>query len=502
MNRTKIGVVSAVVVVAEALIVGVLTMIRTKYVLIGYGTNINGVMQLATQLTAYMLLFESGMTAAYQYNMYKPLIDRDKNKITALFKGMKYDFKYISLKMAICVIVVALFYSVILKNRGVTYIQAASLLFIMGMRIVAPYFFTVPLRTLLIVNERKYLTDVIETIKNTISLIIEVLLIKYTSLPLAIILSIFIILTYMCRIPYQHFVRKYYGAFSNKVSEDRSPKTMTNDILVHRIAGMINSNTDSVLLSLFKNLGLNSVTIYSSFNTLISYPVTLVTRIVDSLRASVAIKIYEDLEHSYDYYRELMVFSKVCCLIVFPIFITQANDFVSLWIGKEYNVRQIDLILFSLTGAHQILMPSIYAVRDAKGLYKESKKYSLYQAAANIIISLALIIPFGITGVLLGTVISDWIILEPFNIYLTFKKVFNKKFDMTLDYLGLLLMFALLSFLGDGLNIFFSRYALSWSVLFLKALLSTVVVSLISVMYLLFTDCYSKNFFRRFVHRR
>ena len=59
MNRTRIGIVSTIVIVIEAVLIGALTMIRTKYILEGYGTNINGVIQLANQLTAYMLLFES-----------------------------------------------------------------------------------------------------------------------------------------------------------------------------------------------------------------------------------------------------------------------------------------------------------------------------------------------------------------------------------------------------------------------------------------------------------
>ena len=441
MKRTKIGLLSAIIILIEALIIGVLTMLRTKIILDYYGTNINGVIQLATQLTAYMLLFESGMTAAYQYNLYKPVIQCDKIKISQLYGGMSKDFFKISLKMSACVVFVSVFYSFILKNRGVSYFEAVSLLSVMGIRIVAPYFFTVPLRTLIIVKERKYVTDIVETIKNIFVLIIEILLIIYSSFSLFIILSIQIIICFFTRYVYVLIVRKYFGEVMNYEKIDRTPSKMTKDILIHRISGMINSNTDSVLLSFFKEMGLNSVTIYSSFSTLINYPIILVIRLIDGLRASIAIKILENPRESYFYFREIYSFSKICALTVLPVFISQANSFVSLWIGRQYTIKFIDLILFSIAALHQIMIPSIYATRDALGLYKESKKFSILQAVTNFIFSLILIKPFGITGILFGTVISDWLILEPMNIKLIFRLIFKKKFDMYSDYLFFIITF-------------------------------------------------------------
>ena len=183
MKRTRIGIISAITVIIEAIVLGALTLLRTRYILFQYGTNINGVIQLATQLTAYMLLFESGMTAAYQFNLYKPLLKGDNKSVSSLYKGMISDFKTIAAKMVLTALAVAFAYSLVLQNRGVTYFEAVSLLAIMGIRIVAPYIFTVPLRTLIIVKERKYITDIVETVKNALSLLIEIILIKNTQIP-------------------------------------------------------------------------------------------------------------------------------------------------------------------------------------------------------------------------------------------------------------------------------------------------------------------------------
>ncbi len=497
MKRTKIGLISAVIIVIEALIIGVLTMIRTKIVLDYYGTNINGVMQLATQLTAYMLLFESGMTAAYQYNLYKPVLQNDNKKIGQLFGGMTKDFSIISVKMVICIISVSILYSYILQNRGVSYFEAASLLGVMGIRIVAPYFFTVPLRTMMIVKERKYITDIIETVKNVIALMTEILLIIYSSFPLFIILSVQVIICFFTRYIYKIIVKKYFGEIKAYKENDRTPSNMTKDIFIHRISGMINNNTDSILLSFFKELGLNSVTIYSSFSTLVSYPVMLVIRLIDSLRASIAIKILENPKEAYYYFREIHSFSKICALMILPVFISQANSFVSLWIGKQYTIQFINLFLFSLIALHQIMIPVIYAIRDALGLYKESKKISILQAIVNFIFSLILIKPFGITGILFGTVISDWVILEPMNIKLLFKLVFKKKFDMIIDYL----IFVIILVTSIIICIICRDYILSdfshWGSFFINS----IIVIIINICFIIIAMWISDPYFRYFVQR-
>lgn len=502
MNRTRIGIVSTIVIVIEAVLIGALTMIRTKYILEGYGTNINGVIQLANQLTAYMLLFESGMTAAYQYNLYTPLIENDNNKISGLYKGMIYDFRIIAIKMLICVLGVSFIYSLVLQNRGVTYAEAVALLSVMGIRLVSPYLFTVPLRTMIIVKERKYITDMVETIKNVTALILEIILIKNTSIPLFWILMIQVVLCYCTRHIYRWLLFRYYGDQINEGSEmDRSPKKMTSDILVHRVSGLINSNTDSVLLSMFKDLGLSSVTIYTTFSTIITYPISLVTRIVDSMRATLALKINSNGKESYSYYREMLAFSKICVLIIIPVYISQVNDFVSLWIGKEYTVNSINTILFGLTAMHQILIPTIYATRDAFGLYKESKKYSLAQAIVNMSVSLILIKWLGITGVLIGTVVSDWLVIEPLNIRLIFKKVFSKKFDMLFDYIMLFVMIFLTGSICGWLNRTINYNHQGWSTFIIKTIVVTIASTCISGVFLYLTDYGFRKLLGRFIHR-
>ena len=163
MSRTRLGIKSSFILAIEAILIGVLTIARTKSIIDTFGTNVNAIVQLAVQFSAYLLLFESGMTAAYQYNMYRPLIDKNYKKISALYNGLKFNMKTITINMFILGVIISIIYPYMLTEKGISYINVVSILIVMSLRIICPYILTLPMRTLLIVKEKKYITDIINT---------------------------------------------------------------------------------------------------------------------------------------------------------------------------------------------------------------------------------------------------------------------------------------------------------------------------------------------------
>ena len=72
VNKTTLGVKTAVTVIITSLIQGVLTFVRTRTLILTYGDDINGVIQVALQMSAYLTLIQNGMSAAYRFKMYRP----------------------------------------------------------------------------------------------------------------------------------------------------------------------------------------------------------------------------------------------------------------------------------------------------------------------------------------------------------------------------------------------------------------------------------------------
>ena len=53
-------------------IYAILMMIRTKFIIQWFGSEINAISQSAQQIFQYFILFESGMAEAYLYKMFEP----------------------------------------------------------------------------------------------------------------------------------------------------------------------------------------------------------------------------------------------------------------------------------------------------------------------------------------------------------------------------------------------------------------------------------------------
>lgn len=426
MSKTKMGVKTASSVIFIALIQGILSFYRLSVLLGTYGDNVNGVVQAALQMSAYLILFQTGMSAAYQYHMYAPFSGGDFPKISALFTGLQRSMLRVTGKMLLVAVAVIPVYSALLLRQGVQYWDTLLILAAIGIRISAPFFYTLPERCLIELKEKKYIVVTVEGAKDILTLVAEILLIRFTPLPLPLILCVNLVFLALSKIVYRRLIRKLYGpAFSLTAAPEFVASRMTKAVYVHQVSSIVTSNTDNVVLSLLS--ALKNVTIYSAFSTLISYPNTVIYRIIEGMRATLALKITRGDEDSYSAFKQLLAFSFFCICTMIPVFLLLANPFVELWIGGEYQIPPLPLVMFGLVLADYLFMPVIYAARDARGLYAESKKFTIAQAAVNLVISVALAIPFGITGVLAGTVAASYFVLQPGNFRLVYRSVFSRR---------------------------------------------------------------------------
>ncbi len=422
----KIGVKTAVSVIAIALLQGALSFYRVSVLIGAYGDKINGIVQVALQLSAYLVLFQSGMTAAYQFKMYEPLSQAAYGRVSSLFSGLQRSMRRVTVKMLLVSLVIIPVYSALLLNQGVAYLDTLLILLVIGLRICAPYFYTLPERTLIDIKEKKYAVNIAEGVKDIVTLLTEILLIRFTALPLPLILCVNFIYIAVTKRIYIRMIKKFYGHdFKLRAEPEYSPPAMTRAVYVHQISSIATSNTNNVVLSLLNSL--KSVTVYSAFSTVISYPVVVVSRIIEGMRASLALKITRNDEDSFSAFRELMAFSLCCACVIVPVFLQMANPFVALWIGPQYEIPAVPLVLFGLALADGFFMPVIYAARDARGLYRESQNFTVVQAVINVVLSVGLAIPFGITGVLLGSFAASYLVLLPGNFRLVYRTVFKKE---------------------------------------------------------------------------
>lgn len=500
LSKTKMGAKTASSVIFIALIQGILSFYRINVLLGAYGDNINGVVQAALQMSAYLILFQTGMSAAYQYHMYAPLSSGEFPRISSLFTGLQKSMLRVTGKMLLVAVAVIPVYSALLLKQGVQYWDTLLILAAIGLRISAPFFFTLPERCLIEIKEKKYVVIIVEGAKDITTLVAEILLIRFTPLPLPLILCINLIFLGLSKLVYRRLITKLYGpSFDLNAAPEYVASRMTKAVYAHQISSMVTSNTDNVVLSLLSSL--RNVTIYSAFATLISYPNVVIFRIIEGMRATLALKITRNDADSYSAFKQLLAFSFFCICVTVPVFLQLANPFVALWIGTDYLIPALQLVLFSLILTDILFMPVVYAARDAKGLYPESRKFTIAQAVVNLVVSVALAVPLGITGVLAGTIAASYFVLQPGNFRLVYRQVFDRRMTIYGE-LAIVAVLCVVSYFGSGFVLHLLSLGAGWLSLAKSAAVCAAIAAAVAFTGLWLTNQGFRMLTKRFLHRR
>lgn len=492
MNRTKAAMKGGSIIAVIMFLTAILSFWRTKLIIQVYGVEINSVSHIASQIFTYMILFESGIGAAYLYNMYQPFAEKNQDKVSALYNGLNNSLKKIAIKMIIAIIVIAFIYPLFMANNSLTYLKIVLIIILMGLRAVYPYYFTLAKKNILFAQEKQYKTVLIDGLINSITLIFEIYIFTFFQLDIAVVLAIDLIFCFLSNYIYSAILSKdYHYLINNKIEPSYEAKNMTKDILVHQICTLANTHIDTIILS-FVNLF--SVTVYSAYNSIMSYPDSLISQLVSNLRASLGLKMASKDKNTYEVFSQIMSLNLYISGIVTLTFLTMVNKFIELWLGSEFLLDNLTVILFALILFRRLISNTIIIARDGKGLYKESKNYTLITSISNLLISLLLVRLLGIKGVLLGTIITSYFIMDIGNYYLVYCKIFEKKliiyFKLLVVAIGIVCSYIISIFIFNFLVFFIE---VTWINFIVQTLIS-VLVSLIIIFILLWI--FDKSFIR------
>lgn len=411
----------------------VLLMIRTKMLIAHYGGEVNAVFQTSNQIFAYFILFESGMSAAYQFKLYGPVNDKDGRRIASLFIGLKKSMKKIAVKMMVILVVVSLVYPFIMNRVSLSFFKTGLMLLLLGFRFIIPYAVSVASKTLLNVYDYKYIIDNIDSLGYMAITFLEVFIMERVHCSVFDVLIAGCIGNILIGLVYTCVVRKLCDEACGKAAvPDYEPEEMTGDILFHQVTGLLNSNIDTIILSIF-NIML--VTPYHAYYSTMNYFSQVVNKINENYRTKIGMKIKRHDRDLHSYFQMLMAFHMAAAIVSMAVFVLNINDFISLWIGKEFLLSNTCVILLALYLMLRMTINIIFLVRDGAGLYKESKWFSFREGIVNLLLSVILVQFWGIEGILFATVFATYTMLVPGNAKLAYRRVMEKRNTLWGDYL-------------------------------------------------------------------
>lgn len=382
----------------------IFSLIISKAMIKGYGSNINGLFSLITQVFTYIALLEAGIGNATQQLYFEAVAKENTSKLNSIFVSSKKSYLKTSYLYFIFAITISFFIPYMGKSN-LNYISVLLLSILQGVSGILTFVFLSSYKNLMISSGRYKISNIFNTIAYVIIVILKILAIcaKLNIIYIQIAQILGTLLEIVITIKY---CKKKYEWLNNS-SKDIIKLNQRKAFLVHEISGAVFSSTDIIILSLL--CGLEAASIYSVYNIIYS----AISAVAAVISTSMIYQIgYEFNKNHEKYYMLHDKFESMYISTVFAIVTTATVlclDFIKIYTMGINDVNYTDAFLPILFALIQILTcgRSISnRVIGIAGHAKETQNRSIIETIINIICSVILTIKFGIYGVLLGTVIA------------------------------------------------------------------------------------------------
>ncbi|SFE64606.1 Membrane protein involved in the export of O-antigen and teichoic acid [Peptostreptococcaceae bacterium pGA-8] len=276
-------------------------------------------------------------------------------------------------------------------------------------------------------------------------------------------------------------------------------KKNTGAMVFHKIGTIVVFATDNLIISKF--IGLVTVGIYANYFTITGAVTTFISKFFNSIAASIGNLAVEEGTEVQEkvFFRVLFVnfaLYNVACCCLFNLL----NPFIkNIWLNERYVFSTFVVLLLILKVFIVGMRGSAQTFKNAKGLYWYNRYMPIYESLINLVASLILVKYMGISGVILGTIISSiftFVWIEP---YVLYKYGFNKKANKYFKKYGMYyLIFAICMLASFSIN---KMILIGGLIGFLIMILISTTVPII-IMWLSLKDTDEFRYFKNVITRK
>lgn len=374
-----------------------------RIILINFGSGVNGLVTSLTQFLSYISLIEGGITGVVMANLYKPLIEKNENKVNSVVVASEKFFKQIGYIYIVYTIVLSILYPVLLHNEF-GFFYTLSLTLILAVNGIIQYLFSATYRTLLSADKKVYIVSFTQS-----ALVVANIILVYLSTiiyPSIHVLKGITAAVYLLQpVIFGRFTKKYYVIDRNVEPDAELLSKRWNGYAIN-FAAFIHQCTDVSILTIFSSLQMVSIYgVYALVTTGIKQLVMSITNGINPTLGQVYAKgDTDDLNNKLDLY-EYIIF-----LLVFFLFTMTAiliSSFVMIYTkgveDAEYYQPLFGVLLVISEAIYLLKFPHLHLAYSADK-FKEITPSAYIEALINIAVSIILVQKYGIIGVAIGTI--------------------------------------------------------------------------------------------------
>ena len=428
--RTKKSIINTIVSFGSQFVLILLGFLSRRVLIYNVGVQYLGINGLMSNILTIFSLAESGIGVAIGYALYKPLAENDVEQIKSLMQFFKRTYRALAVGTAVIGMAFYPLLPFFLKDNTAPDANIVYLMFLFSSVVSYLWVYKTTLNSS---DQNKYLYTIANTVTQILILVLKVLVLYFTR-NYILYLSIDIGSTVIKNLIFCRIVDKRYPYLKDKNVRKLNAETrkglFTNikALFLGKIGYIVSQCSDNLVISSI--VSVTAVGMYSNYTTLISSVSGFVSTFSDGVTASMGNLIASDTkERAYAIYKKidfinfwLYTFSAICLLCLI-------EPFVAIWLGESFVLSKGILLLSVLPYYLRGLNSGIDIVKNAAGLYHPDRYVPMCEAFLNMGISLALAPRYGVTGVLLGTLISFLVFSFWTKPYFVYRDVFCVRFS-------------------------------------------------------------------------
>ena len=402
MSRKKKLLLNSSLGLIKQLVLVICGFILPRYMLLYYGSDVNGLVSSITHFLGFISLLEMGIGPVVQASLYKPLADKNNKEISKVVISAERFFRTIA-KVFLGYIAILCFVFPVFVNTQFSPVYTISLLIIISISTLAQYFFGATYQLLLNADQKAYIQITLQIITVLLNTILCIVFMKLGA-SIHIVRLITAVVYVLRPLGQMLYVRKHYDLNKKIVLTEEPIKQKWNGFSQH-LAAVITGNADVVILTLFATLA--SVSVYSVYYNVVYGVTSIVLTAATGLEAffgnMLAKNERDTLNKSFQMVEWITHFAVTLLFTVTFIMITPFISVYTKGITDTDYIAPLFGHMLTLAYATECLRIPYFRMIKAAGHFKQTQNGAFISAGINVILSIALVFRFGLVGIALGT---------------------------------------------------------------------------------------------------
>ena len=403
------------------LLISLIGFIQNKYFVKYLGIELLGILKLFNQLFQYLNIVEMGIGSASAYALYKPLAEKNIDDISKIISTIKNIYNKIAIILfglgLACIPLLPFFMKMDNFNKSIYLYWILFLINTISTYLYIKY-------VILFTADQQFIK--VKFIQSSSKIFYQILQIIFLMRVSSLYLYIFLLLldNLTQYIFFKIYYKRRYSYIYTTKERYLGIKSDIKNLFWHKIGGLIVFNTDLILIS--KLVSIEIVGIYASYMMVFQILKTIINILYSVLTPKIGKYIAQNnKENIYKSFKEInIVFILLGMILIFPTF-KLINIFIKLWIGKEFTLENWTIVLICINYYIDLVRWILEAYKTGSGFFDDIQS-PIFEAVINLVFSIILGIKYGLDGIIMGTIISNILVIMIYKPILVFKRCFDK----------------------------------------------------------------------------